>query len=238
MAGGENKQRRAEQNPPLVLIGRIGAAHGIRGEVRVKAYAADPSDLTRYGPLASPDGRVFEIDAMRPAAGGSPDMLVVHFAGIDTRNAAEELNGTELLVPRDRLGETGADEYFHADLIGLDAVTTAGNVLGTVIRVQNFGAGDLLEVAPRRGDTLLVPFTKAVVPEVDLANSRLVIDPPPGLLDDSGAGEQEAGNAPWASPKASAGTGPGATESKEEGTSAPPISSDASPKAGSSGSGR
>jgi 16S rRNA processing protein RimM len=174
----------------MILVGRIGAAHGIRGEVRVKAFAEDSTALARYGPFALPDGRVFEIDAVRPAAGGSPDMLVVHFTGIDTRNAAEELNGIELFVPRDRLGETDADEYFHADLIGLDAVTIAGKPLGTVIRVQNFGAGDLLEVAPRRGDTLLIPFRKTIVPEVDLAGRRLIVDPPPGLLDENEAEDQ------------------------------------------------
>ena len=173
---------RHSQAPPRVILGRIGAAHGIRGDVRVKAFIERPADFARYGPLASPDGRIFAIEAARPAAGGSPDMLVVHFKGIDTRNAAEALNGTELFVSRDRLGKTEVDEYFHADLIGLDAVTIEGEPLGTVIRVQNFGAGDLLEVAPRRGDTLLVPFTKAVVPKVDLAGGRVVVDPPRGLL--------------------------------------------------------
>ena len=185
-------EERRGQTSPLVLMARIGAAHGIRGEVRVKAFASDPADLAQYSPLASSDGRLFKVDAIRPAAGGSRDMLVVHFSGIDTRNAAEGLNGIELFVPRDRLGETVADEYFHADLIGLDAVTIAGKPLGTVIRVQNFGAGDLLEVAPRRGDTLLIPFRKAVVPEVDLAGGRLIVDPPPGLLDESEAGEEHA----------------------------------------------
>jgi 16S rRNA processing protein RimM len=185
-------EERPGQTSPLVLMGRIGAAHGIRGEVRVKAFASDPADLGQFGPLASADGRLFEIDAVRPAAGGSPDMLVVHFTGIDTRNAAEGLNGIELFVPRDRLGETDVDEYFHADLIGLNAVTIAGKPLGTVIRVQNFGAGDLLEVAPRRGDTLLIPFRKAVVPEVDLIGGRLVVDPPLGLLDENEAGDEQA----------------------------------------------
>jgi 16S rRNA processing protein RimM len=187
----------------MVLVGRIGAAHGIRGEVRVKAYAEDPAGLARYSPLASADGRAFAIDAVRPAAGGSPDMLVVHFTGIDTRNAAEALNGTELFVPRDRLGATEADEYFHADLIGLAAVTIAGLPLGIVVRVQNFGAGDLLEVAPRRGETLLIPFTRAIVPEVDLAGGRVVVDPPPGLLDDQ---EEEAAEGSPAPPDASPGT--------------------------------
>lgn len=169
--------------PQLTLVARIGAAHGIRGEVRVKPFTQHPLDVVAYGPLASADGRVFEIDTARPAAGTSSDMLVVRFKGIEMRNAAEVLNGTELFVPRERLGETTADEYFHADLIGLAAVTTAGEPLGTVIRVQNYGAGDLLEIAPRRGDTLLVPFTRAIVPEVDLAGGRVVIEPPPGLLD-------------------------------------------------------
>jgi 16S rRNA processing protein RimM len=170
--------------PRLTLVGRIGAAHGVRGEVRVKAFTQNATDIAAYGPLQSADGRIFAIDTARPAAGTSPDMLVVHFGGIDTRNAAEALNGTELFVPRQRFGATGADEYFHADLIGLDAVTTDGEPLGTVIRVENYGAGDLLEIAPRRGDTLLVPFTRAVVPEVDLAGGRVVIKPPPGLLDE------------------------------------------------------
>ena len=150
----------------------------------MKPFTQNPADVVAYGPLTSADGRVFEIKAARPAAGTSPDMLVVQFDGIVTRNAAEALNGTELFVPRERLGETEADEYFHADLIGLAAVTAAGQALGTVIRVENYGAGDLLEIAPRRGETLLVPFTKAIVPEVDLAGGRVVIDPPPGLLDD------------------------------------------------------
>jgi 16S rRNA processing protein RimM len=170
----------------LTLVARIGAAHGIRGEVRVKTFTQSAADVASYGPLASADGRVFGIDAMRPAAGTSPDMLVVQFNGITTRNAAEALNGVELFVPRERMGGTDADEYFHADLIGLAAVTTTGEVLGTVIRVENYGAGDLLEIAPRRGDTLLVPFTKAIVPEVDLGQGRVVIEPPPGLLDDRG----------------------------------------------------
>ena len=175
-------ERGAEPASP-VLIARIGAAHGIRGEVRVKAFAQTAGDIAAYSPLIAADGRVFDVDAVRPAAGTSPDMLVVHFKGLTTRSAAEALNGVELFVPRERLGETDADEYFHADLVGLAAFTTAGETLGTVIGVENYGAGDLLEIAPRRGGTLLVPFTKAVVPEVDLAGGHVLIDPPPGLLD-------------------------------------------------------
>jgi 16S rRNA processing protein RimM len=161
----------------IVVVGRIGAAHGIKGEVRVKSFTAAPLDLTAYGPLTAGDGRCFTIRAARPA-GASPDMLVVRFEGVDDRNTAERLNGIDLSVPRERLPEPGRDEFYHADLIGLDAVTLDGAPLGTVIGVPNYGAGDLLEIAPSRGPTLLIPFTRAAVPEIDLAARRVVVDPP------------------------------------------------------------
>ena len=165
-----------------VLIARIGAAHGIRGEVRVKAFTADPADIDAYGPLESLDGRRFAVTGLRPAAGPASDMLVVRFKGVTDRNMAEALNGLELSIPRDRLPPAAEDEYYHADLIGLEAVTLSGEALGTVIGVHNYGAGDLIEVAPSRGETLLVPFTRAVVPQIDLAARRLTVDPPEGLL--------------------------------------------------------
>ncbi len=166
-----------------VVVGRIGAAHGIKGEVRVKSFTAAPLDLAAYSPLEAADGRRFAVQAARPA-GASPDMLVVRFEGIDDRNAAETLNGLDLSVPRDRLPEPEADEFYHADLIGLDAVTLAGAPLGTVVAVPNYGAGDLLEIAPPKGPTLLIPFTRAVVPEIDLAARRVVVDPPVELGDE------------------------------------------------------
>jgi len=174
-----------EPRSDRVLIARIGAAHGIRGEVRVKAYTADPGGIGAYGPLEAPDGRAFEVESLRPAAGPSGDMLVVRFKGVADRNAAEALNGLELSVPRDRLPPAGDDEYYHADLIGLLAVTRDNVELGIVIAVPNYGAGDLLEIAPKRGETLLVPFTRAVVPEIDLKAGRITVDPPPGLLADA-----------------------------------------------------
>jgi 16S rRNA processing protein RimM len=134
----------------------------------------------------APDGRRFEIESARPAAGASPDMLVARLKGISDRSAAEALNGIELAVPRDRLPEADAGEYYYADLIGLDAVTVAGASLGTVVAVRNFGAGDLLEIAPERGDTILVPFTQEIVPDVDQQAGRVVVDPPPGLIGQGG----------------------------------------------------
>lgn len=161
-----------------VVIARIGAAHGIRGEVRVKAFTATPADITAYGALEAPDGRVFTVEKQRPASGGSPDMLVVRFAGIADRNQAETLNGIELGVSRDRLPEPDPEEFYHRDLIGLAAVTDAGEPLGKVVAVSNFGAGDLLEIALPRGETMLIPFTRATVPEIDLGAGRMVVVPP------------------------------------------------------------
>ncbi len=158
-------------------MARIGAAHGIKGEVRVKSFTEAPLTLAAYSPLEAADGRRFVIKAARPA-GASPDMLVVRFEGVDDRNQAEALNGLELSVPRARLPEPAADEFYHADLIGLQAVAPEGALLGTVVALPNYGAGDLLEIAPAKGATLLVPFTRAAVPEIDLAGGRVTVVPP------------------------------------------------------------
>jgi 16S rRNA processing protein RimM len=125
-----------------------------------------------YGPLSSKDGaRHFELTSAREAK----DHLVATFKGIETRDDAERLNGVELYIARDKLPATEDDEYYHADLIGLAAVTTADEPLGRVVAIHNFGAGDIIEIAPPSGTTMLLPFTNAVVPTVDLANGRVVI---------------------------------------------------------------
>ncbi len=180
--GAATDQSSEDLSGDRILIARVGAAHGIKGEVRVKAFTANPAEIAAYGPLEARDGRIFEVASIRPAAGAAPDMQVVRFSGVDDRTAAEALNGIELSVARDRLPPAGADEFYHADLVGLDAMTRDGKSLGSIIAVQNYGAGDLLEIAPKRGETVLVPFTRAVVPEVDLAAGRVIIDPPEGLL--------------------------------------------------------
>jgi 16S rRNA processing protein RimM len=172
-----------------VVVARIGAAHGVRGEVRVKPLTADPMAIRTYGPLEASDGRRFDVEAARPAAGSSPDMLVVRFKGVGTREAAEALKGLELSVPRERLPQAGEDEFYHADLIGLAATTTSGDAFGTIVAMHNFGAGDLIEVAPPAGQTVFLPFTRAAVPVIDVASGRVVIVPPAGLLEDE-AGEE------------------------------------------------
>lgn len=164
-----------------VTLGVIAGVHGVRGLVRVKSFTEDPDDLTAYGPLQDVAGKSYELEVTGRAKG----MLLVRIAGIRDRNEAEALKGTELLIDRDRLPETAEDEFYHADLVGLRAETVAGELLGQVIAVQNFGAGDLLEIR-REGsrETVFVPFSGQTVPEVDLDAGRLLIDPPAGLLED------------------------------------------------------
>ena len=158
-----------------VLLGIVGAPHGIRGEVRVKSYTADPADLGRYGPLTAEDGRRFEVAAIRPAR----DVVVVRFKGLDDRNAAEALNGVKLFVARAVLPPPeDEDEFLHADLVGLRAETEQGEQLGHVSAIHNFGGGDMLELQPARGPSLLFAFTRVVVPVIDIAGGRVVIAPP------------------------------------------------------------
>lgn len=171
-----------------ICVGRIGAAHGTRGEVKLWSFTADPMAVADYGALESEDGtRSFEIEALRPAK----DFLVARFAGVADRTAAEQLCNLELYVARDRLPAPAADEYYHADLIGLAVADASGATLGTVVAVHNFGAGDLIEVRPALGGaTVMLPFTAAVVPVVDVAGGRIVVDPPAGTFtDDSASGE-------------------------------------------------
>jgi 16S rRNA processing protein RimM len=159
----------------LICIARIGAAHGVRGAVRLWTFTEDPFAVERYGPLSTKDGaRQFEIAQLREAK----DHLVVTFKNVTTRNEAEGLSGVELYVARDKLPATDEGEYYHADLIGLGAETTGGEPLGRVTAIHNFGAGDIIEIAPPKGANMLLPFTNAVVPTVDLAGGRVVIELP------------------------------------------------------------
>jgi 16S rRNA processing protein RimM len=158
-----------------VCVARIGAAHGVRGAVKLWTFTEDPLAVQSYGLLMTKDGaRQFEIANVREAK----DHLVATFKGIATRNDAEKLNGIELYVPREKLPATDDGEYYHADLIGLAAVNAADEPLGRIIAIHNFGAGDIIEIAPPKGATMLLPFTNAVVPAVDIAGGRVVIELP------------------------------------------------------------
>jgi 16S rRNA processing protein RimM len=165
-----------------ICVARIGAAHGVRGAVKLWTFTEDPLAVKRYGALATKDGaRSFEVTHAREAKGH----LVATLKGVATREDAERLNGIELYIAREKLPATDADEYYHADLIGLAAVSAADEPIGRVIAIHNFGAGDIIEIAPPKGATMLLPFTNAVVPTVDLANGRVVIELPAEIEGDN-----------------------------------------------------
>jgi 16S rRNA processing protein RimM len=170
-----------------ICIARIGAAHGVRGAVKLWTFTEDPFAVKAYGPLLTKDGtRSFEVATAREAKGH----LVATLKGIATREEAERLNGIELYIAREKLPATDENEYYHADLIGLAAVNAADEPLGRVLAIHNFGAGDIIEIAPPQGATMLLPFTNAVVPTVDLANGRVVIELPQEIEgDDARSGE-------------------------------------------------
>jgi 16S rRNA processing protein RimM len=158
-----------------ICLGQIGAPHGVRGEVRLRSFTAEPAAIAAYGPLESDDGRIFTIETLRPAK----DFFVVKLLGVADRDTAERLTNTKLYVPRERLPEPQApDEYYHADLIGLRVVDRAGRPCGTVVAIHNFGAGDVIEIQPETGDkTEMLPFDAAAVPEVNISAGRIVVNP-------------------------------------------------------------
>src|SRR3979409_446277 len=155
-----------------ICVARIGAAHGVRGAVKLWTFTEDPLAVKAYGPLLTKDGaRSFEVATAREAKGH----LAATLKGIATREDAERLNGLELYIAREKLPATDEDEYYHADLIGLAAVTSANEPPGHVIAIHNSGSGDIIEIAPPHGATMLFPFTDAVVPTVDLTNGCVTI---------------------------------------------------------------
>ncbi len=163
-----------------VLVGIVTGPHGVRGAVRIKSFTARPEDIARYGQLADAAGRRFALCLIGAVKG----TLIARLDGVENRNQAEALRGLHLYLPRSALPPAAAEEFYHADLIGLAAVLGDGTVLGRVRAVHDFGAGDTLEIDRPAAPPAMVPFTRAVVPLVDLDAGRLLIDPPPGLLDD------------------------------------------------------
>lgn len=157
-----------------VLLGRITGVHGLKGEVKIAAYTGQPEDIAAYGPLTGAHGGVFEIAVIRSAKGGS---VIAALKGVADRNAAEKLKGTDLYVSRAMLPPPGnSDEFYHSDLIGLNAVSPAGEAIGKIVGVHNFGAGDLLEIrfeGERQPE--LIPFESSHVPRVDVAGRQIVV---------------------------------------------------------------
>lgn len=164
-----------------VCVGAIAGSFGVKGEVRVKSFCAEPEDIASYGPLSSEDGATkWDIKLTRPVKNG----FAARLSGVPSKEAADALRGIRLYAPRDRLPDLPDDEYYHADLIGLQVMDTGGNELGRVKAVLNHGAGDLLEIAGKGlKQPVLLPFTMAAVPTVDIAKGRIIADPPEGLFD-------------------------------------------------------
>jgi len=188
----ERDNRAGEKSAPegKVLVARFGAAHGVRGEVKLWSFTQDPLAVTDYGPLETPDGRrTFEIEQLRP----QKDFLVARVAGVSDRSAAEALRNLDLYVPRERLPPIEDEAtWYISDLIGLDALTPDGAPAGKVTAVHNFGAGDLLELAPAEGgQSVMLPFTAETVPEVDVAAGRIVLVLPREVDDVAGDGPHD-----------------------------------------------
>ena len=165
----------------LVVVATIGAPQGVRGEVRVRSWTDDPTSLRRYRPLLLPDGREVRVTALRPHKG---DMLVARLAGIDSREAAAALTNLDLAVPRSALPPVEEDEFLLDDLVGLAASSADGRAWGEVVAVHDFGAGEVLELKPGGGRTVMIPFSEAAVPEVDVEAGTLTVEPVAAGLED------------------------------------------------------
>ena len=161
--------------PHDVLLAVVTAAAGLKGEVKAKLFTAAPDALPRYGVLHTKDGRKLKITAFRPAKEGE---AVIAFEGVADRNAAEALKGTELFVAREALPKPAEDEFYHADLIGLEVRDSEGRMLGKVIGLHNFGASDVLEFARSDGDTVHIAFTRETVPVIQVSEGFIIVAVP------------------------------------------------------------
>jgi len=168
-----------------VCVGAVAGAKGIRGEVRIKSFTVDPTDVGAFGPVTASDGRVFKLKVV----GVAKDLVTARLDGITDRNAAEALRGVQLFVERSQLPPPADGQYYHADLIGLAARLETGEALGNVTGVLNYGGGDILEVTRPNGETELIPFGIGVA-GVDLAAKVVTIADVPGLFDDGSAPEE------------------------------------------------
>jgi 16S rRNA processing protein RimM len=164
------------EKSPRILVGRFGAAHGVRGEIRIKSYTAEPMALAGYKGLTDASGaRAFVIESARPV---KDDIIVARVKGVGDRSAAEALTNTEIHIDRAALPPPDEEEFYIADLIGMRAERADGSAFGVIANVLNFGAGDILDIALEGGGSQLVPFTRACAPHVDVKGRRVIVDPP------------------------------------------------------------
>lgn len=177
-----------------ILLGVVGGAHGIKGELRVKSFTEDPLDIKAYGPLFDAAGNRYTIRSARV----QKTVVVVTIAEISDRDHAGRLNGTELFVDRSALPEDEEDGFYQADMIGMAVETVGGAPVGTIVAFHDFGAGEVVEIKPERGPTVMIPFSEAAVPEIDAGRGVMVVEPvAAGLVDapdDEGPDESNPAN--------------------------------------------
>ena len=167
------------QNP--ILLGVVGGAHGIKGEVRIKSFTEDPTDIKAYGPLFDAKGNKYTIRTARI----QKNVVVVTINEISDRNGAELLNGTELFVDRSALPEDDEDEFYQSDIVGMAVESVDGAAIGTVIAFHDFGAGEVIEIKPERGPSVMIPFSEAAVPDIDVERRVMIVEPlAAGLVSD------------------------------------------------------
>ncbi|PTX54431.1 16S rRNA processing protein RimM [Litoreibacter ponti] len=163
-----------------IVVGVIAGAFGVKGEVRLKSFCAVPEDIANYSPLTGENGVDYTIKITRTVKNG----FAARLSGVRFKDEADALRGVKLSADRALLPSLPDDEYYHADLIGMDVFDTGGVEIGRVAAVQNHGAGDILELrGPKLKGSVLLPFTLDAVPTVDLSARRIIADPPEGLLD-------------------------------------------------------
>lgn len=173
-----------------ICVGVVVGAKGLKGEVRIKSFTADPADLGSYGPVESEDGRTaWAVNVVSQAKG----VVIAKLKGVTDRTAADELKGIKLFVHRSQLPPAGQGNFYHADLIGMAVVLTTGEAKGQVAAVLNFGGGDIIEAKDETGETWLVPFTNQAIAEVDETKRVIRVVPLPGLFDDGDANDEEGG---------------------------------------------
>jgi 16S rRNA processing protein RimM len=171
--------RQSEPNERMVCIAAVAAAHGVRGALKLRTFTEVPENVAAYGPVFDENGNgLFDLELIGPTKGG----VLARASGIDSREAAEALKGKRLHVPRSRLPEPDEDEFYHEDLLGLEAVDVDGSPMGKVAAVFDFGGGDLIEIVTTAGEKIDLPFSREVVPEIDLQKGRIVVVPPGNYL--------------------------------------------------------
>lgn len=189
----------------FVLMAVVGAPHGVRGEVRAKTFTDDPKALRKLGPLQDESGKSYEVQSVRPAK----NVVVMRLSDVDTREAAELLKGTSLYVARDRLPNDALqdDEFYQTDLVGLEVRERNGKVHGTIQAVHNFGGGDILEIAEAKKRSVMIPFSEAAVPEIDIESGFILVDPVAAGLDGEEVGPGSRKRRPLSKSDKDSGTG-------------------------------